>query len=260
MRAASFFFLFTTLSALAAQKPASDSAYEKALAYFEQRNFDACITAIKPAIKDSAEQSQAQLRVLAAHCHTGKKSYSDAVAHLRVVAEEFPEQAGVREDIVSLLIAQGKYREARKLGYRYSEELKDAEKPVPPALTLLVARAELGAGKPTNALSLARDAKKSDDANTKYGGLITETRALIALGNFSEADIALSYAESMRESELHALLRANIAELQWVQQKFPEDKRADIVAAYEKLARSENTEIRAAVQKNIERVKSAKAP
>ncbi|MBN8221789.1 MAG: hypothetical protein J0L53_12755, partial [Spirochaetes bacterium] len=65
--------------------------------------------------------------------------------------------------------------------------------------------------------------------------------------------------ESMRESELHALLRANIAELQWAQQKFPEDKRAEIVALYEKISRSENAEIRAAALKNLERVKTVKA-
>ena len=63
----------------------------------------------------------------------------------------------------------------------------------------------------------------------------------------------------MRESEVHALLRANISELTWAQQKFPEDKRAEIVALYEKIARSENADIKAAAQKNLERVKTAKA-
>ena len=63
----------------------------------------------------------------------------------------------------------------------------------------------------------------------------------------------------MRESDLHPLLRAMIEESKWIQQKYPEDQRAQIVAAYEKLARSEDATIRAAVQKNIERVKAAKA-
>ncbi len=241
--------------ALAAQQ--TDAAYQKALAYFEQRNYDACLTAIRPAIKESEENGDA--RVLAAHCHVGKKNYADAVAHLRAVAEELPERVDVKEDIVALLIEQGKFRDARRAGYRFSEELKDAEKVVPASLTLLVARAELGYGKPQNALALARDAKQSDDAAVKYGGVITETRALIALGNFAEADIALSFAESMRESDLHALLRALIEESKWMQQKYPEDQRASVVAAYEKLARSEDAAIRSAVQKNIERVKAAKA-
>ncbi|HNJ66499.1 MAG TPA: CDC27 family protein [Turneriella sp.] len=247
-------FLVTPL-ALGAQQ--TDATYQKALAYFEQRNYDACLTAIRPAIKESDENTDA--RVLAAHCHAGKKNYADAVAHLRAVAEEAPERTDIKEDIVALLIEQGKFRDARRAGYRFSEELKDSEKPVPASLTLLVARAELGYGKPQNALTLARDVKKSDDATVKYGGLITETRALIALGNFSEADIALSFAESMRESDLHPLLRAMIEESKWIQQKYPKDQRAQIVAAYEKLARSEDATIRAAVQKNIERVKAAKA-
>ncbi len=240
--------------ALSAQQV--DATYQKALAYFEQRNYDACLTAIRAAIKESEASTDA--RILAAHCHTGKKNYADAVAHLRAVAEEAPERTDVKEDIVALLIEQGKFRDARRAGYRFSAELKDNQKPVPASLTLLIARAELGYGKPQNALVLAREAKKSDDATVKYGGLITETRALIALGNFSEADIALSFAESMRESDLHPLLRAMMEESKWRQQKYPEEQRAAIVAAYEKLARSEDAAIREAVQKNIERVKAAK--
>jgi len=239
---------------LAAQK--TDAAYQKALAYFEQHNYEACLAAIRPVIKES--DGNADARILAAHCHAGKKNYADAVAHLRAVAEELPENVDVKEDIVALLLEQGKFREARRAGYRFSEELKDADKAVPPSLTLLIARAELGYGKPQNALVLAREAKKSADAGVKYGGLITETRALIALGNFSEADIALSFAESMRQSDLHALLRALLEECKWMQQKYPEDQRAAVVAAYEKLSRSEDAAIRLAVQKNIERVKAAK--
>lgn len=243
--------------ALAAQQAASESAYQKALAYFEQRNYEACLKAIRGAINESEESSDA--RVLAAHCHVGRKNYADAVAHLRAVAEAMPERTDVKEDIVALLIEQGKFRDARRAGYRFSEELRDSEKPVPASLTLLVARAELGYGKPQNALALARDAKKSDDASVKYGGLITETRALIALGNLSEADIALSFAESMRESDLHLLLRAMIEESRWIQQKYPEAQRAAVIAAYEKLARSPDETVRAAVLKNIERVRAARA-
>jgi Tfp pilus assembly protein PilF len=258
MRTALKVLMITATFAASAQKVAPESAYEKALAYFEQKNFDACITAIRPAIKDA--EGKPELRVLVAHCHAGKKNYADAVAHLRIVAEENESRTDVREDIVALLLAQGKYREARKAGYRYAEAIKEDGKPVPAALTLNVARAELGYGKPSAALSLAREAKQSDNADIKYGGLITETRALIALGNLAEADIALSYAESMRDADVHAMLRANIAELQWAQQKFPEDKRADVVAAYEKLGRSENLEIKTAAARNLERVKAIKAP
>jgi Tfp pilus assembly protein PilF len=258
MRTALKILLLTATVAASAQKAAPESAYEKALAYFEQKNYDACITAIRPAIKDA--EGKPELRVLVAHCHAGKKNFADAVAHLRIVADENEARTDVREDIVALLLAQGKYREARKVGYRYAEAIKEDGKPVPAALTLNVARAELGYGKPSAALSLAREAKQSDNAEIKYGGLITETRALIALGNLAEADIALSYAESMREADVHAMLRANIAELQWAQQKFPEDKRADVVAAYEKLGRSENPEIKTAATRNLERVKAMKAP
>lgn len=73
----------------------------------------------------------------------------------------------MREDIVALLLAQGKYREARKVGYRYAEAIKEDGKPVPAALTLNVARAELGYGKPSAALSLAREAKQSDNAEIR---------------------------------------------------------------------------------------------
>lgn len=247
--------LVLAVSAAFAQK--TDPIYEKALAYFEQKNYDACITAIRPAIKDGAKP---ELRILTAHCHSGKKNYADAVAHLKVVAEEFPDYAGVKEDIVAMLFAQGKYREARKAGYRYIEALKEDGKSIPAELYLATARAELAYGKPSAALELAREAKQGTNANTKYQSLITEARSLLALGNFSEADISLSYAESMRNSELHALLRANIAELTWAQQKFPEDKRADIVALYEKISRSDNAELKAAAARNLERVKTVKAP
>lgn len=233
----------------------TNAAYQKALAYFEQRNFDACLSAIRPAIKDGAIDA----RILAAHCHAAKKNYADALAHLQAVAAGTTGRTDVREDIVALFIEQGKFREARRAGYRFSEELKDAEKDVPASLTLLIAKAELGYGKPQNALALAREAKKSDDAEIKYGGVLTETRALIALGNFAEADIALSFAESMRNSDLHALLRAMIEEARWAQQKFPEESRAAVIAAYEKLFRSEDLAIRAAAQKNMERVKTVKA-
>lgn len=246
------------LTTLAAQKSDGKAAYERALAYYEQKNYDSCLIAIKPAIKDKG--SDAELRVLAAHCHAAKKNYADAVAHLRAVAEDNADRPGLREDIVALLFAQGRYKEARKAGYTFIEELKDADKPVSAQLSLNLARAELASGNAAAALSLARDAKQSADAQTKYQGLITETRALIALANLTEADIALSFAESMREAELHALLRATIAELTWAKDKFPEDKRAEIVAQYERLSRSENTEIRTAAQKNVERVKTAKVP
>lgn len=255
MRRFKYIFVILASSAVLAQK--NDPVYEKALAYFEQKNYDACLTAIRPAIKDDAKP---ELRILTAHCHSGKKNYADAVAHLKVVAEETPDYAGVKEDIVTMLFAQGKYREARKAGYRYIEALKDDGKKVPAELYLGTARAELAYGKPSAALELAREGKQGSNANTKYQSLITETRALIALGNFSEADIALSFAESMRNSELHALLRANLAELTWAQQKFPEDKRAEIVALYEKISRSENAEIKNAAAKNLERVKTAKQP
>jgi len=258
MRSALKILILAAIAPAFAQKSAAEPAYEKALAYFEQKNYDACIAAIRPAIKDA--EGKPELRILVAHCHAGKKNYADAVAHLRIVAEENEGRTDVREDIVTLLLAQGKYREARKAGYRYAEAIKEDGKPVPAALTLSVARAELGYGKPSAALSLAREAKQSENAEIKYGGLITETRALIALGNLAEADIALSFAESMREAELHAMLRANIAELQWAQQKFPEDKRADVVASYEKLGRSDNAEIKAAATRNLERVKAIKAP
>lgn len=266
MRAAMCTLFIMPILALSAQKAdaekkeakTGDAAYERALAYYEQKNYDACLTAVRPAIKDSG--TKPELRILAAHCHAAKKNYSDAVYHLRAVAEETPERPGLREDIIGLLFASGRYKEARKAGYSFIEDLKDADKPVPQQLSLLVARAELAYGNAAQALALARDAKQSADSAVKYLGLITETRALIALANFDEADISLSYAESMRDSELHALLRANIAELQWAKNKFPEDKRADIVALYEKITRSQNNELRAAAQKNVERVKAAKAP
>lgn len=261
MRTALKILFFAVIFPALAQKTAPDSAYEKALAYFEQKNYDACITAIRPAIKDpSTSSGQAELRILVAHCHAGKKNYADAVAHLRIVAEENETRTDVREDILSLLIAQGKYREARRAGYHYAEALKDNGKAVPASLTLQVAQAELGYGKPSAALSLAREAKQSENSEIKYGGLIAETRALIALGNLAEADIALSYAEAMHDSEVHGMLRANISEVQWAQQKFPEDKRADVVASYEKLSRSENIDIKTAAGKNLERVKAVKAP
>lgn len=246
-------FLIVAASVTFAQK--ADPVYEKALAYFEQRNYDACITAIRPAIKDDAKP---ELRILTAHCHSGKKNYADAVAHLKVVAEEAPDYTGVKEDIVTMLFAQGKYRDARKAGYRYIEALKDDGKSIPAELYLATARAELAYGKPSAALELARAAKQGTNQQTKYQSLITEARALMALGNFSEADISLSYAESMRNSELHALLRANMAELTWAQQKFPEDKRAEIVALYEKISRSDNVEVKSAAAKNLERVKTLK--
>ncbi len=265
MRAVMCTLFIVPVLALAAQKAdaekkegkTGDAAYERALAYYEQKNYDACLTAVRPAIKDSG--TKPELRILAAHCHAAKKNYSDAVYHLRAVAEETPERPGLREDIIGLLFASGRYKEARKAGYSFIEDLKDADKPVPQQLSLLVARAELAYGNAAQALTLARDAKQSADNAVKYLGLITETRALIALANFDEADISLSYAESMRDSELHALLRANIAEMQWAKNKFPEDKRADIVALYEKITRSQNNELRNAAQKNIERVKAAKA-
>lgn len=256
-----FIFLIVPLAAASAQKSSEakpgDAAYERALAYYEQKNYDACLTAIRPAIKDNG--TKAELRILAAHCHVAKKNYSDAVYHLRALAEENADYPGLREDIIGLLNAQGRYKEARKAGYSFIDDLKEADKTVPAALSLAVARAELGYGNAGQALHLAREAKQSADSNTKYLGLITETRALIALANLQEADIALSFAESMRESELHALLRANIAELSWARDKFPEDKRADLVAQYEKITRSQNNEIRTAAQKNLERVKAVKA-
>ncbi len=249
--------LAALLSAAGLFAAESTAQYQKALAYYEQKNFDACITALKPAIKEAGEN--ADLRILAAHCHSGKKNYADAIYHLKAVASESPERASVRADIVNLLFQQGRYREGRNSGYKFIEAFKDEDKPVPAELALATAKACLAYGKVSEALTLARDAKASADSNIKYSGLITETRALIATANLTEADISLSYAESMRDSELHTLLRANIAELAWAQQKFPEDKRAEIVALYEKVARSDNAEIRAAAQKNLERVKAAKA-
>jgi tellurite resistance protein len=258
MHSTKFLLLTVAFAGLSAQASPEDAAYEKALAYYEQKNYDACLTALRPVIKE--KDSKPDLRILVAHCHAAKKNYADAVAHLRIVTEEFPDQAGVREDILALLNADGRYRDARKIGYRYMSALKKQDKPASPALLLATARAELGYGHASAALDLAREAKQSDDANIKYGSIIAETRALIALSNFSEADISLSYAEAMRQSELHALLRANIAELTWAQEKFPEQKRADIVALYEKLSRSQNAEIKLAADRNIERVKAAKAP
>lgn len=242
------------VTVLTAQK---NGAYEKALAYFEQKNYDACVTALKPAIKESSDQ--ADMRILAAHCHTARKSYADAIYHLKAALEENSSRTSIRTDIVNLYFQSGRYREARNVGYKYIEAFKDEDKQVPAELALATARGCLAYGKVSEALALARDAKQSADANTKYLGLITETRALIASANLTEADISLSFAESMRDSELHGLLRANIAELAWAQQKFPEDKRAEIVALYEKAVRSENAEVRAAAQKNLERVKAAKA-
>lgn len=256
MRLVSPVLLLLPVWAVFAQK-SGEAAYQKALAYYEQKNYDACVTALKPAIKEGNDT--ADLRILAAHCHTARKTYSDAIYHLKAVLEDAPERTGVRSDIVALLFQQARYREARNAGYKYIEAFKDEDKPVPHELSLWTAKACLAHGKVSEALTLARDAKQSSDANTKYSGLITETRALIASANLTEADISLSFAESMRESELHALLRANIAELQWAQQKFPEDKRAEIVALYEKISRSENAEIKAAALKNLERVKTVKA-
>lgn len=244
-------FLGLTLPAIAQVS----GSYQRALTYFEQRNFDACLSAIRTEIKDGGTDA----RILAAHCHAGKRNYADAVLHLQAAAADAPERTDIKEDIVALLLEQGKFREARRAGYRFREELREAEKEVPAALTLLIAKAELGYGKPQSALILAREAKKSNDVEVKYGGVLTETRALIALGNFAEADIALSFAESMRSADLHALLRAMIEEAKWAQQKFPEEARAAVIAAYEKLSRSEDAAIRAAAQKNIERVKTVKA-
>lgn len=249
--------IFFALASLTASLSAESSAYEKALAHYERKNFDACVTALKSAIKDAGEA--ADMRILAAHCHTARKSYADAIYHLKAVLKDAPERTGIRTDIVNLLFQSGKYREGRNSGYKYIEAFKDEDKVPPAELALATAKNCLAYGKVSEALALARDAKQSSDANTKYSGLITETRALIAQANLTEADISLSFAESMRENEVHALLRANIAELTWAQQKFPEDKRAEIVALYEKITRSENSEIKAAAQKNLERVKNAKA-
>jgi len=241
----------------AATTLAADAAYDKATAYYEQKNFDACLTSLRPAIQDA--ENNIQLRILAAQCHIGKKSYGDAIYHLKQVVENAPEKNGIRADIVALYFALGKYREGRNFGYKYIAALKDDDRTVPPELSLGTARACLAYGRPAEALELARSAKQSDNNDVKCRAIIVEARALIAEQNLSEADIALSFAEAMRESELHQMLRANIAEMNWVQQKFPEVKRADVVGLYEKLTRSTNAEIRAAAQKNIERVKAAKA-
>jgi tetratricopeptide (TPR) repeat protein len=249
----------TATVAASAQKAAPESAYEKALAYFEQRTMTRASPRFGPAIKDA--EGKPELRVLVAHCHAGKKNYADAVAHLRIVAEENEARIDVREDIVALLLAQGKYREARKVRLSLCRGHQRRRQ-----TCTRCAHAQCRTRRTrlwqtfSGAQPCTREAKQSDNADIKYGGLITETRALIALGNLAEADIALSYAESMRDADVHAMLRANIAELQWAQQKFPEDKRADVVAAYEKLGRSENPEIKTAATRNLERVKAMKAP
>jgi thioredoxin-like negative regulator of GroEL len=105
MRTALKILLLTATVAASAQKAAPESAYEKALAYFEQKNYDACITAIRPAIKDA--EGKPELRVLVAHCHAGKKNFADAVAHLRIVADENEARTDVREDIVAAAARAG---------------------------------------------------------------------------------------------------------------------------------------------------------
>jgi len=256
MRSSSLSILVFFLFPLFAQKKGTDSAYTRAFAYAEQKNFDACLSALRPAIKD--KEADKEMRLLAAHCHTAKKNYLEAVSHLRFVVKEHPETAGIREDIVALLLRAERVREARNAAYRFAESFKDDGAAIPHRLLLVMAWGDIAYGKPTDALAHARAAKQSPDNAIKYESIVVETRALIALGHLSEADIALSFAESMQNSEAHAMLRANIAEISWAGQKFPEEKRAEIIAGYEKLSRSENAEIKAAALKNIERVKAAK--
>ncbi|MCX7632743.1 MAG: tetratricopeptide repeat protein [Turneriella sp.] len=235
----------------------SQPAYDRALAFYEQGNFAQCLAELRKLLANSPENADA--RILAAHCHSARGNYADAVSHLQLAAEKLPDRVDIIQDVMALLFMQGKYREARNWGYRTSNALREEDKEVPAALTLLVARAELGYGKPRNALVLAREAKKSDDPEIKYGSLLTETRALIALGNFAEAEIALNFAEAMRSNDLHLLLRAHLEEVRWAARNFPEPARSAVQAAYEKAMQSQDALVRSAAAKSLERIRTAKA-
>lgn len=251
------FVVFLAPPLIFSQEARLGEGYAKALAYYEQGDFDACLNALKSAIDDSVKKPD--LRILAAHCHAAKKNYREAAQHLHAVIENFPNEAGVKEDLVQLLVAQGKYRQARKVALEYKDELEENEKAVPENLFLLLAKAALGSGKPSEALSYARQAKQSADDVIKYGGVLTETRSLIALGHFDEAEIGLSYAKSMRSTNETELLHALLQEARWRKDNAPDESRAEIAALYEKLRHSKDDAVRQAATQNLKRVQSAGA-
>ncbi|MBN8222681.1 MAG: hypothetical protein J0L53_17325, partial [Spirochaetes bacterium] len=151
MRRIPLFLVLLPVGGVIAQKT-GEAAYQKALAYYEQKNYDACVTALKPAIKEG--ENTADLRILAAHCHSARKTYADAIYHLKAVLEDSSDRTSVRTDIVALLFQQARYREARNAGYKYIEAFKDEDKPVPHELSLWTAKACLAHGKVSEALAL----------------------------------------------------------------------------------------------------------
>ncbi|MBV6494315.1 MAG: hypothetical protein LDLANPLL_02346 [Turneriella sp.] len=245
-----FSFLLSPLSA--------EDAYAKALLLYEQKNYDACLSTLKAEIRGEDENSD--LRILAAYCHIGKKSYSDALYHLQQAVRKTSVRDSVYADIVSLLFEMGRYRQARNAGYKYIEVFEDAEKAPPLDLQLALAKACLVSARISEALKWARAAKQSDDNSIKHDALLTEARALISLGKLDEAEIAVSYAEAIQKDPTHALLRAMIQEVLWAQKSFPEQMRHEVLSAYEELTKSPNPKISQAAQKNIERVRAQKAP
>lgn len=251
------FLGFIAFPLIHAQEARLGENYATALAYYEQGNFDACLNALKNAIDDSVKKPD--LRILAAHCHAAKKNYREAAQHLQAVLERHPNEAGVKEDLIQLLIAQDKYRQARKVALEYKDELEENEKTFPENLSLLLAKAALGSGKPSEALSYARQAKQSTNDAIKYGGVLTETRALIALGHFDEAEIGLNYAKSMRSTNETELLYALLQEARWRKDNAPDESRTEIIALYEKLTHSKDEVVRRAAMQNLERVQNAGA-
>ncbi|HRP69335.1 MAG TPA: CDC27 family protein, partial [Turneriella sp.] len=108
----------------------ADENYNKALAAYEQKNFDTCLTVLKTVIRENETNYDAH--ILAAYCHVGRKTYSDAIYHLREVAENSLQHAQtVRTDIVNLYFAMGKYKTARNVGYKYLEAFEDENTKAP---------------------------------------------------------------------------------------------------------------------------------
>ncbi len=203
--------------------------YQKALAAYQNRQYNESLDHIRHVIKSS--MLNYKLRMLAAHNHWRLGNAIPAEQHFRTAIEGKPEELGARIDLSLLYLGTGSSSKAEKAA---RDALKAAEgKSIPAKLYNILSRISLQKGDAKAAIEYATLAKGAYEKNQvgikdQLEAIVLEGRANIQLQDFSSAEILLSWASEIKPDSAYIINLQGYLYEQWAASENDAAKKAEL--------------------------------
>lgn len=265
-----FFTALQTLSAVVELENATEeqiqNTYEKAVEDYSNKNYEQSLNHIRHVIK--SDMRNYRLRMLAAHNHWRQGNFKPAGIHFSTAISAEPTLPGTYIDYSLMLLQQNRENKARDIIIRGIRRVRRSGAEVPPKMFNILSRIELKSGRIKSALANAEKAKAAYAKNTvgikdRIESLLLEGRSHLALKNYEEAELAISWGISLRKNNPYAYNLLGLTYEEWAIET-PADKPAKAAriekaaANYRKALASGSlaADFRNLIEQNLERVNS----